>query len=66
MNLSKWIGKKVKHTRKSPLDHIISIGFLIETRTGHYEIDRDDGGKSATFDGDTIEFNGQKITIKYK
>lgn len=65
MSLSKWIGKRVKHTRKPPLNHIVAVGILFKTKTGHYEIKRADGGESATFTGDTIEYNGKKIIVKY-
>lgn len=64
MKLSSCLGKRVKHTRKPPNNHIVAHGILKRTRTGHYQIDRDDGGKSATFDGDTIECNGKKFIVK--
>lgn len=65
MSLSKWLGKTVKHTRKPPNDNIVTHGILEKCRTGHYEIAMRNGGKAATFDGDTIEYNGRKITVKY-
>jgi len=65
MSLSKWIGKRVKHTRKPPNNHIVSIGTLERKWTGHYEIKDGSGGTFAAFDGDTIEYNGKVIAIKY-
>ena len=65
MNLSKWVGKEVKHIRKPPNNHIVSVGILQKTRTGHYEIKMKGGGYAATFNGDTIEHNGKKITVRY-
>lgn len=65
MGLSKWIGKRVKHTRKPPNNDVVSVGILQKTRTGHYEIKMDGGGYAATFNGDTVECNGKKIIVKY-
>lgn len=65
MSLSKWVGKKVKHTRKPPNDHIVSVGILQKKWTGHYEIKMNGGGYASTFDGDTIEYDGKKIIVRY-
>jgi len=65
MSLSEWVGKKVRHKRKAPNDHIISVGILQKTKTGHYEIKMEGGGYAATFSGDTIEYKGKKAVIRY-
>lgn len=65
MDLSDWLGKKVKLTRKPPNSHMTFSGILQKRWTGHYEVKTDSDAKIATFDGDTIECNGRKVIIKY-
>jgi len=64
MELSQWLGKHVKLTRKPPNDHIIAYGILIKARLGNYEVARDEGGKSDIFKGDKIEYNGKAFIVK--
>jgi len=64
VKLSQCLGKRVKHTRKPPNNHIIANGVLERTKHGIYEIARDDGGYSAIFNGDTLECNGKSFIVK--
>lgn len=63
MDLSKWVGKRVKLTRKPPNSQLTFSGILQKRWTGHYDVKTDDGGSAMIFNGDTVEYNGKKIIV---